>query len=61
MVKPTSSCETVVLALEAEAYSMDGENIIDPHGGVGILKFSHGNIDGPYTYTALNFTQFNDR
>lgn len=58
MIKPTSDCQTVVVAVEAEAYS-DGTSLVDPEGAVGIIEFTEG-VDGAHKYTKLDFTKFND-
>ena len=61
MLHPTKDCKTVVIALEAEAYPNNGE-IVDPAGGVGILRFTNiTDIAENYSYKRLNFTKFNDR
>ncbi|KAK3085875.1 hypothetical protein FSP39_009900 [Pinctada imbricata] len=61
MLHPTQDCKTVVIALEAEAYAKNNQ-IIDPEGGVGILKIRDTrNIKENYSYKRLNFTAFNDR
>jgi hypothetical protein len=38
MLLLTKDCKTVVVAIEAEAYFYNGV-IVDPQGGVSILKF----------------------
>ncbi|XP_048764949.2 mesenchyme-specific cell surface glycoprotein-like [Ostrea edulis] len=61
MILPTSDCRTVLIALEAEAFARDGE-LVDPEGGVGMLKFQSSNITtSSYSYKRLNFHHFNDR
>jgi hypothetical protein len=62
MLLPTSDCRTVLIALEAEAFAKDG-NLVDPEGGVGLLKFQDGEhiADSNYSYKRLNFHNFNDR
>ncbi|OWF53101.1 Mesenchyme-specific cell surface glycoprotein [Mizuhopecten yessoensis] len=59
MVYPTSDCQTVIVALEAEAYN-NGSHFVDPEGAVGIIKFTTG-VEGAYQYTKLDFRKFNDR
>ncbi|XP_061188897.1 mesenchyme-specific cell surface glycoprotein-like [Saccostrea echinata] len=61
MLLPSSNCSTVLIALEAEAFARDGE-LVDPEGGVGLLKFHGQNIStSNYSYKRLNFHSFNDR
>ena len=61
MLKPTSDCRTVLIALEAEAFARDGD-LVDPEGGIGLLKFPTGNISADnYSYKSLHFHNFNDR
>lgn len=58
MLKPSSDCRTILIALEAEAFARNG-TLVDPEGGVGLLKFQDENIN--YSYKRLNFTLYNDR
>ena len=59
MILPTSNCRTVLIALEAEAFAREG-NLVDPEGGVGLLKFQSTNISASnYSYKRLNFYNFN--
>ncbi|XP_022337795.2 mesenchyme-specific cell surface glycoprotein-like isoform X1 [Crassostrea virginica] len=61
MLKPTSDCRTILIALEAEAFARDGD-LVDPEGGIGLLKFPTGNISADnYSYKSLHFHNFNDR
>ena len=61
MLKPTSDCRTVLIALEANAFARGGD-LVDPEGGIGILKFPTGNISADnYSYKSLHFHNFNDR
>lgn len=61
MLLPTTDCKTIVIALEGEAFARNG-TLVDPEGGVGLLKFKDRNISpSNYTYKRLNFTYFNDR
>ncbi|XP_061188899.1 uncharacterized protein LOC133197075 [Saccostrea echinata] len=61
MLLPSSHCSTVLIALEAEAFARDGK-LVDPEGGVGLLKFHGQNISASYySYKRLNFHNFNDR
>ncbi|KAK6195224.1 hypothetical protein SNE40_000696 [Patella caerulea] len=59
MIKPTKSCQTVLVAIEAEAFG-SGNAFQDPYGGVGVIKFPNG-VEQPNTYTNLDFTAFNNR
>lgn len=61
MLKPSSDCRTILIALEAEAFARNG-TLVDPEGGVGLLKFQDKNISSSnYSYKRLNFTLYNDR
>ncbi|XP_062619481.1 mesenchyme-specific cell surface glycoprotein-like [Saccostrea cucullata] len=61
MLLPTSNCKHVLIALEAEAFPKNGK-LVDPEGGVGLLKFHGVNItSSSYYYKRLNFHNFNDR
>ncbi len=53
MVLPTSDCTTVLVAIEAVPY-YSSTQIIDPQGGVGIIRMENGTI----TYKMLDFTDF---
>ncbi|XP_033748423.1 uncharacterized protein LOC117333300 isoform X3 [Pecten maximus] len=59
MIYPTSDCQTVVVAIEAEGYN-NGSHFVDPEGAVGIIKFAAG-VEGDYQYTKLDFRKFNDQ
>ena len=61
MLKPTSNCRTVLIALEANAFARGGD-LVDPEVGIGLLKFPNGNISADnYSYKSLHFHNFNDR
>lgn len=61
MLKPSSDCRTILIALEAEAFARNG-TLVDPEGGVGLLKFQDKNISSSnHSYKRLNFTLYNDR
>lgn len=61
MIQPSSDCRTVVIALEGKPFARNGE-LIDPEGGVGLLKFQDFNISASnYSYKRLDFTRYNDR
>ena len=55
MLLPTKDCKTVVVAIEAEAYLYNGV-IVDPQGGVGILKFKDD-----VSFKKLDFKEFDKR
>ncbi|KAL3860619.1 hypothetical protein ACJMK2_010717 [Sinanodonta woodiana] len=61
MLLPTADCRKVVITIEAEAYQNKTGQVIDPEGGVGILKFDTANISGSYTFRKLDFKHFNDK
>lgn len=62
MVLPTSDCKTILVALEAEAYpNMDASQLIDPPGGIGIIKFSTSDLSQTPTYKTVDFSSFNNR
>lgn len=56
MIMPTKDCKTVIVAIEAEAYESSGL-IIDPEGGIGIIKI----MDGTTSFKTLDFRSFNDK
>ncbi|XP_052061734.1 mesenchyme-specific cell surface glycoprotein-like [Mytilus californianus] len=56
MLSPTKDCKTILVAVEAQAYH-DIETIIDPEGGVGIIKIENDNA----TYKMLDFKEFNSK
>eukprot|EP00105_Crassostrea_gigas_P018589 XP_011436760.1 PREDICTED: mesenchyme-specific cell surface glycoprotein [Crassostrea gigas] len=61
MVQPSSDCRTVLIALEGKAFARNGE-LVDPEGGVGLLKFHDLSISAAnYSYKRLDFTRYNDR
>lgn len=61
MILPTSDCRTVLIALEAEAFARNG-TLVNPEGGVGLLKFQSTNISTTsYSYKRLNFHNFDNR
>ncbi|XP_048764908.2 mesenchyme-specific cell surface glycoprotein-like isoform X1 [Ostrea edulis] len=62
MLLPTSDCTTVLIALEAKAFARDG-SLVDPEGGVGLLRFHDADqiSNSNYSYKRLNFHNFNDR
>lgn len=61
MVQPSSDCRTVLIALEGKAFARNGE-LVDPEGGVGLLKFRDLLISASnYSYKRLDFTRYNDR
>jgi hypothetical protein len=51
----TKDCKTVLVALEGEVY-VDNGTVIDPEGGVGLIR-----IGDDITYKVLNFRHFNTR
>ena len=55
MLAITKDCKTVLVALEGEVY-MDNGTVIDPEGGVGLIR-----IENNITYKILNFRYFNTR
>lgn len=55
MLAITKDCKTVLVALEGEVY-MDNGTVIDPEGGVGLIR-----IENNMTYKILNFRYFNTR
>ncbi|XP_071172556.1 uncharacterized protein [Mytilus edulis] len=56
MVYPSKDCMTILVAVEAEAYQDNGK-IVDPEGGVGIIKIENNEV----TYKKLDFTEFNSK
>ncbi|XP_052059664.1 uncharacterized protein LOC127700287 [Mytilus californianus] len=56
MVYPSKDCNTILVAVEAEAYQDDGK-IVDPEGGVGIIKIENDEA----TYKKLDFKEFNSK
>jgi hypothetical protein len=55
MMAITKDCKTVLVAIEGEVY-VDNETVIDPEGGVGLIR-----IGDDITYKVLNFRHFNTR
>lgn len=61
MIQPSSDCRTVLIALEGKAFARNGD-LVDPEGGVGLLKFQDMSIStSNYSYKRLDFTLYNDR
>lgn len=58
MLRTTSDCRRIIIAIEGEAFQRSGE-IFDPEGGVGIIEFNHQEKTGIYTF--VDFTKFNNR
>ncbi|OWF56661.1 mesenchyme-specific cell surface glycoprotein-like [Mizuhopecten yessoensis] len=59
MILPTSDCQTVVVAVEAEAY-YNGTHFVDPEGAVGIIEFEPlKGAESELQYTRLDFKKFN--
>ncbi|XP_063441782.1 mesenchyme-specific cell surface glycoprotein-like isoform X2 [Mytilus trossulus] len=56
MVYPSKDCKTILVAVEAEAYQDNGR-IVDPEGGVGIIKIKNDKA----TYKKLDFKEFNSK
>ncbi|XP_070192260.1 uncharacterized protein [Littorina saxatilis] len=59
MLKATKHC-TLVVALENPAVSVGRGSLIDPPGGVGIIRFPEGVANSPHK-TTLDFTAFDHR
>lgn len=59
MLKATKNC-TLVVALENPAVSVGRGSLIDPPGGVGIIRFPEGVANSPHK-TTLDFTAFDHR
>ena len=55
MMAITKDCKTVLVALEGQVY-MDNGTVIDPEGGVGLIR-----IGNDISYKILNFRHFNTR
>ncbi|XP_033747043.1 mesenchyme-specific cell surface glycoprotein-like [Pecten maximus] len=59
MILPTSDCQTIVVAVEAEAYH-NGSHFIDPEGAVGIINFQPlQGAESDFRYTKLDFRKYN--
>lgn len=56
MLSPTKDCKTILVAVEAQAYHVN-DAIIDPEGGVGIIKIENDKA----TYKMLDFKEFNSK
>ncbi|XP_076112999.1 uncharacterized protein LOC143080825 [Mytilus galloprovincialis] len=56
MLSPTKDCKTILVAVEAQAYHVH-DTIIDPEGGVGIIKIENDKA----TYKMLDFKEFNSK
>lgn len=60
-LRPTSSCTTILVALEGDPFARGG-NLIDPEGGIGVLKFPSNFIsEKTYSYQILGFGKFNSK
>ncbi|XP_061198120.1 uncharacterized protein LOC133206198 isoform X1 [Saccostrea echinata] len=58
---PTSNCQTILVALEGDPFARGG-NLIDPEGGIGVLKFPSNFIsENTYNYKILDFGKFNKK
>jgi len=60
MLKFTSDCSKIVVALEGELRMVNGD-VVDPEGGVAIISFLEGQPSEQYHLQIANFTHFNDR
>ncbi|XP_060075891.1 uncharacterized protein LOC132555559 [Ylistrum balloti] len=59
MILPTSDCQTIVVAVEAEAY-YNGTHFVDPEGAVGLINFQPlQGAESKFSYTRLDFKKFN--
>ncbi|XP_062619483.1 uncharacterized protein LOC134281037 isoform X2 [Saccostrea cucullata] len=60
-LRPTPSCATILVALEGDPFARGG-NLIDPEGGIGVLKFPSNFIsEKTYSYQILGFGKFNNK
>ncbi|XP_069134905.1 mesenchyme-specific cell surface glycoprotein-like [Argopecten irradians] len=59
MILPTSDCQTIVVAVEAEAYN-NGTHFVDPEGAIGIINFQPlQGAESDFRYTRLDFKKYN--
>ncbi|KAJ8320632.1 hypothetical protein KUTeg_002219, partial [Tegillarca granosa] len=59
---PTSDCQTILVTIEANAYpNIDATKMIDPPGGVGIIKFPTADLSQEPSFQFADFGDFNNR
>ena len=58
MLKFTSDCRKIVVAIEGELRMIDNQ-VVDPEGAVAIISFLGDDPRSPSRLTILDFTKFN--
>lgn len=57
MIEVTKDCRTIIAAIEGEPY-MQGNQLVDPLGGVTLIRFTSTDLSGQYQTKRLDFTGF---